>query len=117
MLEVVVIAVAMEGLATGQCTARFTREPPTTVSQLFEIMNQYTKSDDDCRRRKVGRYRQKQVAKTPRPPQTPLQQNVRPFRSINNLQQGSGHFNPEQDFTSLSQYPPHCTFDHLSRGG
>jgi hypothetical protein len=36
--EATVIAVAIEGLAIGQCAAHFAREPLTTVKELFEVM-------------------------------------------------------------------------------
>jgi 3-methyladenine DNA glycosylase Tag len=53
--EATVIAVAIEGLAVGQYAAKLSRKPPTTVKELFEIMGQYAKSDDDFKRRKAAR--------------------------------------------------------------
>ena len=48
-----IIAVVVEGLAIGQCVAHFARNYPTTVKELFEIMRQYARLDDDLKRRKA----------------------------------------------------------------
>jgi hypothetical protein len=49
-LEEMVIATIVEGLSIGQCTAHFTRNYPTTVNELFEIMRQYARLDDDLKK-------------------------------------------------------------------
>lgn len=115
--EAAVIAAAIEGLATVQCEARFAREPPTTVKELFEIMNRYARSDDDYRRRKASRNHQRQAVKVQSPTQTPVQRNERPLRSINNLQEDSGQSAPEQAQSSPSQSQPYRSFDQSSCGG
>ena len=66
-----VIATAIEGLAIGQCAAKLSRKPPAIVKELFEIMGQYAKSDDDFKRQKVACSQLGQTPKVPRPPQTP----------------------------------------------
>lgn len=45
-----IIVATIEGLAIGQCTTHFTREPSATVKELFEVMRQYSRSDDDFKR-------------------------------------------------------------------
>ena len=54
-LEETVIAAAMEGLAIGQCAAHFVRNYPTSVRELFEVMRQYTRSDDDLKKQKASK--------------------------------------------------------------
>jgi hypothetical protein len=88
--EATVIAVAIEGLAIGQCAVHFTREPLTTLKELFEVMRQYARSDDYFKCRKATRNQLRQAAKISRTPQAPNQHKVRPFYSINNLQEDSG---------------------------
>ena len=48
-----VIAAAVEGLAIGQCAAHFARNYPTTVKDLFKIMRQYARLDDDLKKQKA----------------------------------------------------------------
>ena len=48
--EKTVIATAVEGLAIGQCAAHFARNYPTSVWELFEVMRQYARSDDDLKK-------------------------------------------------------------------
>jgi DNA-binding GntR family transcriptional regulator len=50
VLEATIIAAAIEGLAIRQCAAHFAREPLTTMKELFEVMRQYARSDDDFKR-------------------------------------------------------------------
>jgi hypothetical protein len=45
--EATIIAAAIEGLAVGQCVAKISRKPPIIVKEMFKIMGQYAKSDDD----------------------------------------------------------------------
>ena len=71
MPEEMVIAVAVEGLAIGQCVAHFIRNYPTSVSELFEVMRQYTRSDDDLKKRKPTQNSWRKAGKAPRPPPTP----------------------------------------------
>jgi hypothetical protein len=49
------ITAAIEGLAIGQCAAHFARNYPTSVKELFEVMRQYARSDDDLKKRKATR--------------------------------------------------------------
>ena len=51
VIEETVIVVVVEGLAIGQCVAHFTRNYPTSVRELFEVMRQYVRSDDDLKKR------------------------------------------------------------------
>jgi hypothetical protein len=44
MLEATVIAPVIKELATGQCTSHFTRNPPQSVNDLFEVTNGHMKS-------------------------------------------------------------------------
>lgn len=88
--EATVIAAAIEGLAIGQCATHFATNQPQSVKELFEVMGQCARSDDDLKKQKATRNSWRQANKTPRPPQTPVQQNVKRFRSINNLQEESG---------------------------
>jgi hypothetical protein len=53
--EATVIAATIEGLAIGQCASHLSREPPATVKELFEVMREYARSEDDLRRRKAAR--------------------------------------------------------------
>jgi hypothetical protein len=76
---------AIEGLVVGQCAAKISRKPLAIVKELFQITGQYAKSDDDFKRRKATHNQLGQSLKVPRPPQTSTQQNVRPYRAINNL--------------------------------
>ena len=94
--EETVIAVAVEGLAIGQCAAHFARNYPTSVRELFEVMRQYERSDDDLKKRKATRNSWRQAGKAPRPPATPSQRNMRAFRAINNLQEQLEHNSAEQ---------------------
>ena len=87
MPEEMVIAAAMEALAILWCAAHFSRNYPISIRELFEVMRQYTRSDDDLKKRKLTRNSWRQVGKSPRPPPTPSQQNMRPFHAINNLQE------------------------------
>ena len=48
-----VITIAVEGLAIGQCAAHFARNYPTTVKELFKIMRQYARLDDDLKKQKA----------------------------------------------------------------
>ena len=86
VLEATVIAVAIEGLEIGQCAAHFTREPPATMKELFKVTRQYARSDDDFKHRKAAHNQLRQATKIPRAPHAPNQRNVRPFRSVNNLE-------------------------------
>ena len=52
------IAVAVEGLGIGQCAAHFARDYPIIVKELFEIMRQYARSDDDLKKQLVEASRQ-----------------------------------------------------------
>ena len=45
--EAAVIAAAIDGLAAGQCAARFAREPPAIIKELFKVMNRYVRPDED----------------------------------------------------------------------
>ena len=49
VLEAVVIAAAIEGLAMGDCAVHFARKPLAIVKELFEVMNRYARSEDDYR--------------------------------------------------------------------
>ena len=69
-LEETVIAAAVEGLAIGQCAAHFARNYPTSVRELFEVMRQYARSDDDLKKQKVATNSWRQEGKAPRPPPT-----------------------------------------------
>jgi len=51
VIEETVIVVVVEGLAIGQCAAHFARNYPTSVRELFEVMRQYVRSDDDLKKR------------------------------------------------------------------
>jgi len=101
--EETVIAAAIEGLAIGQCAAHFARNYPTSVRELFEVMRQYARSDDDLKKRKAIRNSWRRVGKAPRPPPTPSQRNMRPFSAINNLQEQPEHNLVKQ---SLQGPPP-----------
>ena len=68
--EETVIAAVMEGLAIGQCAAHFARNYPTSVRELFEVMRQYVRSDDDLKKQKATRNSWRQEGKAPRPPPT-----------------------------------------------
>ena len=63
--EATVIAATIEGLAIGQCAGHFAREPPATMKELFEVMRQYARLDDDFKRRKAARNQLRQAAKIP----------------------------------------------------
>jgi hypothetical protein len=54
--EETVIAIAMEGLATGQCAAHFAMSYPTSIRQ-------YARSDDDLKKRKATRNSWRQSAR------------------------------------------------------
>ena len=71
--EEMVIVATMEGLAIGQCAAHFARNYPTSVRELFEVMRQYERSDDDLKKRKATRNSWRHAGKAPRPPATPSQ--------------------------------------------
>ena len=67
------IAAAVEGLAIGQCATHFTRNYPTSVSELFEVMRQYARSDDDLKKRKMTQNSWRQADRVPQAPQAPTQ--------------------------------------------
>ena len=71
MLEETVIAIAVDGLAIGQCVAHFARNYPTSVRELFKVMRQYARLDDDPKKRKVIQNSWRQAGRAPRPPLTP----------------------------------------------
>ena len=73
MPEETVIAAAMEGLAMGQCVAHFARNYPTSIRELFEVMRQYARLDDDLKKQKGTRNSWRQASKALRPPPTPSQ--------------------------------------------
>jgi len=89
--EETVIAAAVEVLVISQCTSHFARNYPTSVRELFEVMRQYERSDDDLKKQKATQNSWRQADKAPRPPLAPSQQNMRPFRAINNLQEQPEH--------------------------
>jgi hypothetical protein len=47
----VVIIAAIKGLRVGQCASHLAREKPRTVTELYEVIQKYCKSDDDYRKR------------------------------------------------------------------
>jgi hypothetical protein len=47
----VVIIVAIKGLRVGQCASHLAREKPSTVAELYEVIQKYCKSNDDYRKR------------------------------------------------------------------
>jgi hypothetical protein len=47
----VVIIDAIKGLRVGQCAYHLAREKPTTVVELYEVIQKYCKSDNDYRKR------------------------------------------------------------------
>jgi len=53
MPEETIIVAAIEGLAIGQCAAHFTRNYTTSVSELFEVMRQYVRSNDNLKKQKM----------------------------------------------------------------
>ena len=73
MPEEIVIAAVVEGLAIGQCAAHFARNYPTSVRELFEVMRQYARSDDDLKKQKATRNSWRQACKAPRLPANPRQ--------------------------------------------
>lgn len=115
--EATVIATAIEGLAIGQCAAHFAREPPSTMKELFEVMRQYPRSDDDFKHRKAARNQLRQTTKIPRDPQAPNQRNVRPLRTTNNLEEDSGQSAPDQPLFNPQPPQPHRPFNFPPRGG
>jgi hypothetical protein len=114
--EATVIAAAIDGLAIGQCASFLSREPPTTVKELFEVMRRYARSDENYKRQKAKQTNMRQTGRIPRPPLQPNQQNVKPFRAVNNLQEDSGQSAPEQEFRAQAQIQPYRPFDHSSQG-
>ena len=42
-----VIKAAIKGLRVGQCASHLAREKPSTVAELYEVIQKYCKSDDD----------------------------------------------------------------------
>ena len=60
-----IIAPTIQGLAIGQCAAHFIRKPPATMKELFEVMRQYARSDDDFKCRMAARNQIIQAAKIP----------------------------------------------------
>ena len=48
--EVVIIA-TIKGLRVGQCVSHLTREKPSTITELYEVIQKYCMSDDDYRKR------------------------------------------------------------------
>ena len=73
MLEETVIAIAVDGLAIGQCVAHFARNYPTSVRELFKLMRQYARSDDNLKKRKATWNSWRQAGRVTRPPPTPTQ--------------------------------------------
>ena len=63
--EATIIAATIEGLAIGQCATHFAREPLGTVKELFKVMRQYARSDDDFKHRKAAHNQLRQAAKIP----------------------------------------------------
>jgi len=63
--EATIIAAAIEGLAISQCIAHFARELPTTMKELFKVMRQYARSDDDFKRWKAAHNQLREAAKIP----------------------------------------------------
>lgn len=51
--EEVVIIAAIRGLRASQLSSHLKRERPTTVAQLYEEFQKYSKSDDDYRKKEL----------------------------------------------------------------
>lgn len=123
--EAAVIVAAIEGVATGQCASYLACSPPKSVTELFTIMNQYAKSDSDYQRRKATQSLTRQAAKMPRPQQQQPpypQRSIRPFRTINNLQDEPEYGSAEtpqqvQGHKSRNFDHPTRNFDHPAHGG
>ena len=115
--EETVIATAVEGLAIGQCTAHFPKNYPTSIRELFEVMRQYARSDDDLKKRKVTQNSWTQAVRAPWPPLTPTQQNIKPFRAINNLQEQPKRSLAEQGFQAPPPNQQYKSFNQGQRGG
>ena len=45
------IIATIKGLRVGQCTSHLAREKPSTVTELYEVIQKYCKSDDDYRKK------------------------------------------------------------------
>ena len=45
-----VIIAAIKGLRVGQCASHLAQERPSTVAELYEVIQKYCKSDDDYRK-------------------------------------------------------------------
>lgn len=58
----------------------------------------------------------RQTGRIPRRPQQPNQQNVKPFRAVNNLQEDSRQSASEQEFCAQAQIQPYRPFDYSSQG-
>jgi len=69
-LEEIVIAAAVEGLAIGQCAAHFAKNYLTTIKELFEIMRQYARLDDDLKKKRATCNLWRQEGRAPRPAPT-----------------------------------------------
>ena len=117
MPEETAIAAAMEGLSIGQCAAHFAMNYPTSIRELFEVMRQYARSDDDLKKRKVTQNSWTQAVRAPWPPLTPTQQNIKPFRAINNLQEQPEHSPAEQGLQGPPPNQQYKSFDQPTHGG
>ena len=116
MPKEMVIAAAIEGLAIGQSIAHFARNYRATVKELFEIMRQYARSNDNLKKRKATHNLWRQAGRAPRPPPPPGQRNMRPFHAINNLREQPEHNLVEQGFPRPLPNQQYRSFDQAPRG-
>jgi len=105
--EVVIIA-AIKGLRVGQCASHLAREKPSTVTELYEVIQKYCKSDDDYRKRieEENNFRAQIKQNNNFHPPKPNNYERRPFTPHNQVNQieNDNNSTAESDYAHQNQY-------------
>ena len=112
------------GLRVGQCDSHLAREKPSTVAELYEVIQKYYKSDDDYRKRiEEENYFRAQIKQSNINFYAPKPNNYerRPFTPHNQVNQIENDHNStaESDYAHQNQYNQRSQFNDrtFERGG
>ena len=101
--------VAIKGLQVGQYASHLAREKPSTVAELYEVIQKYYKSDDDYRKRieEENNFRaQIKQSNNNFHPLRPNNYERRPFTPHNQVNQieNDNNSTAESDYAHQNQY-------------
>ena len=117
-----VIIAAIKGLRVGQCASHLAQEKPSTVAELYEVIQKYCKSDDDYRKRiKEENNFGAQIKQNNFHPPKPNNYERRPFTPHNQVNQieNDNNSTTESDYAHQNQYNQRSQFVErtFERGG